>query len=1181
MTRFASLTTAPAETRRLLRTRFARFLPSPHDAPYQPGQSGALPDEDVLQIFLSLTIESASDVAHARRVYVEAATETADVPEIDALLTAGWCRVVWERIFISFDTERAAQGADDVPAWFKSFLEQRYEDRYHVALATGGSRELRGTIAAVNAGTLQPRDVLCQSPEWVAARLWDRALPELSDAPRALRTWVDRRALLTYRSLIPSQIWDDTAAQRFRDAASSILETACPPGWNACRDRFVRELAMARRQPQSSYEGFVAPVPETLVDRILWLEHHTLQDATWSARFAVEALSSLVHLLLADVAAADNAPAPHPLVRHVVDLALDRPELLLALVDQARADARLLADLLFCPETCALACLLVAQWTIRHSAWDAELVRRDGEVAKETAFSDSVSILGSFLREGKVPPGEVAALLAWIHASGKPGFIEDLSTETMRSALRSELVGQPLDTLRPLTETFTADMPASGLGTPLFAAALDVIDAGQLAADIAPEPLVLAYVQSIRAGEYGLSAHRISRGAAAALFALASRTSPELHQQFLSPLDIQTRLREAHTSQENKYSLLDTVARALRAHIRILGRAIAGYEDAVPDDLRDALIAAVRAGAIDRAERSQICAFAARFEASPFGGITDRPIAVDLAAALQALNGESRRQLLTWILTTDEPLVLAHLISIAPHDTRDPIKQRLNALTPTDATAVHSLTEIQARIQALLSSGATDAAARFIEAEHTVTTLGKVPGRELVRLGASLQLQLLRGDWSSIADATVPPDLTPSEQNSARDTIQFYQAVAEVKKPNGSLERAEMLFSGLHTRHSYVAAYATNVFATRLNQLQNRNAFALIRGESLRQGRVLLAQTEDMMENFRGATASDLDTFICNKAQLLLALRQPEQAYELLEPIYTARPRDAVAAYCAVALSRMGRSTEALGVLGHAEQMFGITDVVRAARLLLRGDAATVGSINLITDTKDIAAIKQALFDLSQLDHISQTSVFKPPPESFEAWVIEQVRSAAASVASLVPTMKVIVLDECEDDLSALIRELLTGRLAFIGWSIADQTKGGFTSKGNPGERDLVIKKQETELTVIEAVVCKRPVDRAWENGKRHFRKLFAYSSCHLFFHLTYAYVADIVSLIATLKAISEHYAPAGFGFSGSEDIPHTDSRPHGFMARYNSQVGEVKVVFLVLDLGQSAQKAAAKVAAP
>jgi len=245
MTRFASLMAAPTETRRLLRTRFVRFLPSPHDAPHQPRQPNTLPDEDVLQIFLSLTIESASDVARARHIYTEAATETADAPKIGTLLAAEGCRVVWDRIFISFDTARAAQKADDVPAWFKSFLEQRYDDRYHAALATGGSRKLRETVAAVNAGMLQPRNVLCQSPDWVAARLWDRALPEPSDAPRALRAWMDRRALLAYRSLIPSQIWDDTAAQRFRDAALSVLETACPSGWNVCRDRFVHELAMA------------------------------------------------------------------------------------------------------------------------------------------------------------------------------------------------------------------------------------------------------------------------------------------------------------------------------------------------------------------------------------------------------------------------------------------------------------------------------------------------------------------------------------------------------------------------------------------------------------------------------------------------------------------------------------------------------------------------------------------------------------------------------------------------------------------------------------------------------------------------------------------------------------------------------------------------------------------------
>jgi hypothetical protein len=210
-----------------------------------------------------------------------------------------------------------------------------------------------------------------------------------------------------------------------------------------------------------------------------------------------------------------------------------------------------------------------------------------------------------------------------------------------------------------------------------------------------------------------------------------------------------------------------------------------------------------------------------------------------------------------------------------------------------------------------------------------------------------------------------------------------------------------------------------------------------------------------------------------------------------------------------------------------------------------------------------------------------QAEVLKSPPEPFDTFVIDHVRSAAASVTSLVPMMKGVDFTSCEDDLTALIRELLVARFQFLGWSVPDQSKGGFTAKGNPGERDLLLQKDSTTLAVIEAVVCNRPVTQEWTHREltSHFRKLLAYSECRLFFHLTYAYGEDPASITPLLHTLAKEAAPTGFRYISSGEIPFTDSRPIGLVARYAGEFGEVKVVFLVLNMGQHHQRQAAKAA--
>jgi hypothetical protein len=99
------------------------------------------------------------------------------------------------------------------------------------------------------------------------------------------------------------------------------------------------------------------------------------------------------------------------------------------------------------------------------------------------------------------------------------------------------------------------------------------------------------------------------------------------------------------------------------------------------------------------------------------------------------------------------------------------------------------------------------------------------------------------------------------------------------------------------------------------------------------------------------------------------------------------------------------------------------------------------------------------------------------------------------------------------------------------------------------------------------------------DNLTSHFQKLLGYSSCSLFFHLTYAYLENPASILDYLRQTAERDAPEGFRYQGREDIPHIDSRPFGFIAGYQGPSGPVKIVFLVLDLLQHAQREAARIA--
>jgi hypothetical protein len=538
-----------------------------------------------------------------------------------------------------------------------------------------------------------------------------------------------------------------------------------------------------------------------------------------------------------------------------------------------------------------------------------------------------------------------------------------------------------------------------------------------------------------------------------------------------------------------------------------------------------------------------------------------------------------REKLLTAILETDEPAVLAQLLSFVPYTARDRIRQRILYLTPSEAGSVHSLTARQARIDALLSAGVTDAAARFIDLERDFKV--RVPGQDMMRLRDTLRLHLLRGEWDAITNFSLPEPTAYVGQATEAETIIFYKGLVELNRPGGNRNEAEQMFAQLQGRHTEVAAYVINLFAARINLLLGNDLFGQLRGAAFVRGRQVLAEAEQMILHARAVGTSESEIFDCNKALLLLALGQPERANELLIPLRAERLGDGIAAYTAIALARTGRAPEAIAALGRAGQEFGDTGVLRAALEHIESGKPYAAVANVSLDDDPRRRIMDALWHFSRMNHIQQAEVWQPPEKGaltswdrFERLAIDSVQQAASRMTLLVPMMKAKKTNYSEDDLSSFIRELLSAGVQFLGWSVRDHSKAGYTPKRNPGEPDLLLLKDGTVLAAIEAVVCKESVP--YQKLTQHFQKLLAYADCRLYFHLTYVYGADSAPILDHLKCAAKHDAPARYVYHDHKDIIFTDSRPKGFIARYAADSDSVTVAFLVINVGQVRQIEAA-----
>ncbi|MEM5316514.1 hypothetical protein [Paraburkholderia sp. JHI869] len=1126
----------------------------------------------MLRLLQGLSWDDAQSPEKARGIFSEVSVQ--DVQAVggcfEQLVEEGWICEGWHRVTVSRDVARAAEDAFPPSSVFREWIKRRYLVDWHWNACAADDSEVIALAQKVLSGETVPANIACRSPEWVSARLWDRKHAGPIDASKRIYWWLQRWITLGYPEVL-NDAWSSSDKEAFQAAILSVTRDEAPAHkWDKYRTLLLQQTARALNRDPADFKAYIDEVPPTLVARAEWQASNRIERAKYAIGEATHFSQALVRILCRSVEQEDSGPAPHPAFATLVDFGLSHPEILSTIATECHDHPRLLADLLMCPPSSPLACKIITNWRHPHDPWERDLFDKELSRSTREAFEDAIELMAHWLERGDLPPQEAASIYWWLYQRQDGGNVTGfVANARFREILQNRLLKLPEHVKVSIAVALVEAAVGQSVESAHFVAALDFLDAFKVECD-RPEVLTLAYLLSIQGNSSRPAVSGISYGAAAVLCRLASKT--DSYALFLNPFDLRRRQRETEAEQSNDAMVTDELSRAVRTHIRILSRAIAGFKEPVPSEIVTALANAIRLGALEHREKGKVPAFAPRFEARNSWTTREGAIASDVGAALSRLEGASLESVLVHILESDEPGFLAQLSTLSPPILRARFEHRINLLVPEEAAALWSIVDLQARIEHLLNAGFPDAASRYMAIEKSASTLGPTRGREALRLQFELHLAFMREEWDVIDSAVSLNEFDPMERDGVRDSVSFYLALSHIRRKDGDAERAVTLLDSLHHRHPKVQSYATNLFAARLSRVMAGDAFTILSGAKLEEGVSLLAQCEALLD--ATLSGADADSVRSNKALLLLAVGRPDDAHVLLDSTSSGRATAQIAAYDAVALSRVGRQADALERLARAMTDFGATPLLTAVQQLVEDAVGPRQRTAIgVTVTDGSIAEAQLAADITQA-----TFSWDASPNKFHSLMVTSVSAASASLISVMPAAKLNAANLDENSLSTLLREFLSIGLHKVGWAVPDQSLGGQTDRGNPGERDLVIKHGNVELSLIEAVIC-RGEARLASNQRElvsHLNKIFSYGVCRIFFHLTYCFDSTVADTIEVLKDIAVNEVFEGASFMKIDDMPSFTSSPDGFAAHYVLDKQTVTVVFLALNLGQRTQRDAA-----
>jgi hypothetical protein len=1090
-------------------------------------------------------------------------------PSFEQLVQQGWIRTSWGRFTVPRDIMMALSRSDSKgPTAFRSLLKIRTQDQWQLT----NPSQLTGVVLEAAQSILDaksdPGEVHCISRAWIAARLWD-SLPSTeangTTAEQRLQRWIDRWTFLSWPVFALSALVESVSVDEFTDAALAVLTaTDTSPGWEEFRSMARNPVVLLYPHRARDNDSIVPPLPRTTIERVSWLSRGEPEVAFHD--LLGDSASNLLAMLLNEL---QEAPFdPRRLAPRLMGLVVQRPAYLQQLVLRAQRSPALLADMLMAPATCPLACSLIASWEARGSGWNRDFQAAANQATALLAFEDAIALLRGHLDDGNVSADELAAL--YLHLYQLATDPRQSSRHYSQLTLLRELAGASPSLQDSVVAALLTRAQANDSPLDAFCASLDLASEGGCADRIDATTVVSTYADVLIPRGQSLSVRQMEVTHAQTLVALAFKNDAT-RNRLIAAVDVASWLGVGPPLPQETHTYKHLLARRVRLQIRVLSRAIAGWPTALPDPLVEALARTLHVGATDQPQLERIDAFLLDLSLGMNWATQERPIAFDLAAALRRVEGLSLQRLITELCQVREPAVLAGIVANTPSAVNQQIKAHLLTLTPKTSSEVIMLPALQVRVEALLSAQLPDLAEVFVAAEREAIPGRVVPNRAITTLRSSLLALYIRENWSAIATFVLPESIPNVDKHEAQDALMFYRALAELKKPAGDAAAAEAMFLQLTQRNRAVLSYQGNLFASRLQRLLGGNTLGLLSGNNLSDAKRYLNEAQREVRPLLQHSAADLKALDVNRAILLLAAGRPRESLQLLLELRENELDSRPEGFRALALARLGSRPEALALLNQTERMFGRSDLISAIRENIDTNRPFAAAPSLSLDDDPVPGLRQAFQAFARLGHIEQSQVLQDRGQ-FELYVLEQVRGACASLVALAPMMRELGMVRYEDDITGVLKQLLLSRLLLVQWTVADQSRGGFSKTGGVGERDLVVSKGSATLAVIEALIVSS-VETT--NLSAHLNKLFGYDTCRLFFHLTYAQRLNCDAIIKHLKSACTT-PPPGIEYVRSVDLEDVDSLPIGFIAHYSIGSRATSVAFLALEIGQPLQRSAA-----
>lgn len=1193
---------APLKVRIELRQMFERWLSRSRHSPPIFGQDVMVDDLSLLELCQYYRLEYLGGTGDVAKVWDESELRIAEGgPTFDDLVRLGWVFFDGSR-WIMQRTPLGASSHITYPSpSTKTFLTGLGKTRL-VAKTDSPPPHAKVLADRILEEDWLDRHIPAKDPNWLAGRLWERLCPkpqphvadnsgnaiqattpvenEVSGSSALLEADAEAvdRAFLEWSAwcgVLGSACswdvgWGATETRYCREAAQRTLERQTFWGtWDNDAARYANVLEKTFEIPQDElrYHGSprVAP-PRTLVSRVDWLKWPEVEHLMMG-RLGASTVSFAFGLLCSELEKTDIGPSISAAAATVLSFAAHHPMALQQFLFRVDAVPALLVDMLMHQHAACLAAKLAIEWRSELGRESDRNVSREAQT-KAFAVQDALSLLAHHLHEGTLDLEEYASLITWCYASsdGRGRAVADSrrpigrqllgmaarETEELQSAVLHHLVSQM---------AYENNVPRA-----CFAGVLSGLNCLSNVPVVDVHPIVALYSKFARDMNLDWTdAPSLSAELAARLVATALTQAASDRDALLIPFDSVKLLRE--TPEDERLSLHSSIARTLRGHVRLLARAVAGWPDgAVPAELCNAFQALILRSAIEHAEKGRVGALTDRYSPSSFLAREEGSPAQDLAAAWRRLDGSHQEAMLQALTQSDDPVLLAELIQHLPATAKAGIQARLRQLKPGEASTLWTWPEIQHRIESLLVAGEYGLAREHLnEAEQHLDRAPQEFQLGLFALG--LRLLLKEKNWIALDGAVVPSALNEFTTRQAQEQLDFYKATSQLLRPNGNLAGARGVLERLAARPRAAFAYKENAFAVAIQQILGTTLHPLS-GVDKVTGEGLLAEINAAVTVNNGQISSNL---LANRALLLLALGRPEDALESVAVRRREKRTPDLEHIVVLATLEMGRRDEAMAILDAAITEFGTDDQLIALKNNLEASIPT-SSVTSPTVTVDtISLIRAALQQLTELQPSQVGNVLGPPGCGVQGYLMRQVSRAVAALQHMAAMLRDRKNPEdearLEDDLNTAVREVLGASLAVAKWDVADQSLGGATANGNPGERDAVIRVSGQELSIYEALVC-TSLDRT--NLKKHFDKLLLYGVCDIYFHVTYAYVKALKPLLDYVRRMLEHEAPPGLTYLGCERLEPPDYETSGYIATYRADHREVAVVFLIADLKAS-----------